>query len=412
MKVKFVVTNNGNVTLTNVKLTDDKIPADKLPRLPKTTLKPGEKVEVETIIKAPSAGKAHVNTATVEGTPPKNPDGSVPEVAKDSDPAHAYVSGSPKVEIKKYINGDDADNAPGVRVEPDSDMVVKFVITNTGDVMLNDIVLRDDQIPGDQLPKLPKTSLAPGETMEVETTIKAPKPGTSHVNTATVEATPPVDPDGTTPGAPKSSDEAHAYAPGASHLSVEKYINDVDADTEDTAVELASGTRDMRVKFVATNTGNTELTNVTIKDEIVQGSEDPLAINALIEKGTFTLSDNDPATEDRSQSNGHITLKPGETAFLEVTALAPAIGEVHQNKATGTATDPTGETLRGDDLGFAKTQEETTPVQVDKQAPKPTKPEERTLARTGANVSSLVAAMAVLIAASLALFAARRRSTN
>ena len=130
----------------------------------------------------------------------------------------------PAIDIEKYINGEDADEAPGVTVKPGEDMVIRFDITNTGNVPLRSVGVTDDKVnyrdikceravpkapepvpgtggPGNDIdmpdvdisePKAPEPEGAPigympvGSKTSCTATLKAPESG-EHVNTGTAK---------------------------------------------------------------------------------------------------------------------------------------------------------------------------------------------------------------------------------
>lgn len=118
----------------------------------------------------------------------------------------------PGIEIVKKINGEDANEAPGVAVKAGSDMSITFEVKNTGNVPLKDIKVTDNVIAADQI-TCPGTTLAPGESMTCTATLTAPQAGQQHTNVGTVEGTPD------TPGIPntppvKDEDPGNAHVPG------------------------------------------------------------------------------------------------------------------------------------------------------------------------------------------------------
>lgn len=102
----------------------------------------------------------------------------------------AVVAQHPAVAITKYINGDDANTAPGVKVAAGSTMQVKMVVKNTGDVKLDPVVVTDDKIAAANI-RCPKSALDVAESMTCTATYPAPNPGRQHTNTATAVGTAP-----------------------------------------------------------------------------------------------------------------------------------------------------------------------------------------------------------------------------
>ncbi len=83
-----------------------------------------------------------------------------------------YPCSNPEINVESYVacylelDWDDADEAPGPRLAGGDEAVwvFKYVITNTGDATLENITL-EDSILGTIA--LPRTTLLPGESMEV-----------------------------------------------------------------------------------------------------------------------------------------------------------------------------------------------------------------------------------------------------
>ncbi len=390
MTVTFEVTNTGNVTLTGVTVTDDviaELPAD----CTVDSLAAGASFTCETTLAAPTeGGVTHTNTASVTGTPPDGP------AVTDEDPANATTVYEPGITVVKKINGDDADTAPGVSVEPGSDMTVTFEVTNTGNVTLTGVTVADDVIT--ELPaECTVDSLTPGETFTCETTTKAPaEGGVTHTNTATVTGTPPQDantPD-VDPTPVTDEDPANAttvYEPG---VTVVKKINGDDANTAP-GVTVEPGS-DMTVTFEVTNTGNVTLTDVTVTDDVIT----ELPAECTVE-----------------------SLAPGESFTCETTLAAPANGgTAHVNTATVTGTPPQDANtpdveptpVTDTDVAHAT----TSPVTPTTPAP-PTTPVAPTtppadLPATGATVSTdlLIGGGIIVLLGAAALLVARRRSRS
>jgi hypothetical protein len=81
------------------------------------------------------------NVGTANGT------GPAAQQVSDTDPSH-YFGSAPDIDVEKYVsvNGGtwlDADDAPGPTVPSDANVSFKFVVTNTGNVPLEDVDLDD-----------------------------------------------------------------------------------------------------------------------------------------------------------------------------------------------------------------------------------------------------------------------------
>jgi|GEM_PF-1784231 len=146
----FVVTNTGNVPLTNVAVVDDKLGPI---TLGKTTLAPGE--STNGLASGPADANQYTNLGTVTALDPEQ------KTVTDSDPSHYWGIVS-TIDVIKYTNGFDADAPTGPRVMVGDPITWKYVITNWGNQILTDITLVDDKV---GMIALPTTTLAPGESM-------------------------------------------------------------------------------------------------------------------------------------------------------------------------------------------------------------------------------------------------------
>jgi hypothetical protein len=238
----FVVTNTGDVELTNVSVADDQLPAV---HCPKQVLQPGESMTCNAA--SPAQAGTHRNVATAKGTPPCGGD------VTQTDPAN-YVGWIPEpaIDLEKLVNGQDADTPPGLTLDLGAPVTWTFVVTNIGDVPLADVVVMD----GQAAVSCPKTALATGETMtcSVQSTAQA----CQQTNVATVSAK-----DGDV--AVTDTDPACYFGQFEASVSLEKRVNGETADTEP-GPELRTGTA-VAWTYVATNTGNVSLTGVAVTDD-------------------------------------------------------------------------------------------------------------------------------------------------
>ena len=72
------------------------------------------------------------------------------------------VCGAPDIDLEKATNGHDADAAPGPSLQPGDAIVWTYVVTNLGNVPLENVLVADDQ---GVAVSCPKTSLEVGESM-------------------------------------------------------------------------------------------------------------------------------------------------------------------------------------------------------------------------------------------------------
>jgi len=150
----YVVTNTGNVPLTDVAVTDDQVGAIDCPQ---DELAVGE--DMTCTAEGVAIEGPYTNIADATGV---DPDGTV---VQDDDPSR-YVGrstpGTPSINIEKSTNGVDADEAPGPIIVAGGLVQWNYVVTNDGDVDLMNIEVVDN-IEG--AIACPETALAVGESM-------------------------------------------------------------------------------------------------------------------------------------------------------------------------------------------------------------------------------------------------------
>ena len=250
-KFKFLVTNTGNATLTNITLTDTDFGTITIPT---TSLNPGNSFEV--ILTGTWAAGQHSNTATVNGVH-NNINYS------DSDPAHYYGT-TASIDIKKYISTDggvsweDANFPPGPSLNTGTNPKFKFAVTNTGNSTLTNITLTDTVY---GILSIPTTSLNPGEHFEV--IITGTWAAGQHSNTATVSGV-------YNNVTYTDSDPAHYFGATAPSIDIEKYVS-VDGGVTWHGADSPPGPylppgASPQFKFVVTNTGNAPLTDISVTD--------------------------------------------------------------------------------------------------------------------------------------------------
>jgi PKD repeat protein len=244
----YEVSNAGDVVLSGVTVTDDRGVAVSCP---KNVLQPGESMTC-TASGSAIAGQ-YTNIGTVTGTPPVGP----PVTA--SDPSH-YFGVSPSIQFEMLTNGEDADTPPGPLVLAGSSVIWTYVVTNTGDVGLNNVAVTDDQ---GATVTCPKTVLEPGEAMTCSASGTAV--AGQYANVGTVTGTPP---DGT----PVTASDPSHYFGAAPSIDIEKYVS-VDNGTTWQDADTAPGPNlsigvNPQFRFVVTNTGNVALANVDVTDSV------------------------------------------------------------------------------------------------------------------------------------------------
>jgi hypothetical protein len=244
----YIVTNSGNVRLTDVTVSDDQ---GVQVTCPKTALDPGESMTCS------GSGVAvacqYVNIGTATGKPPTGSDVTA------SNASHYFGSQNPKIGIETATNGQDADDAPGPAIDKDQAITWTYLVTNTGDVNLMDVEVKDSQ---GVAVSCPKTSLHPGESMTCTAHGTAAQGDYENIGTATAKS--PCD------ETVQDSDPSHYHGqagpePPFPNIAIQKYTNGEDADSAPGPM-LTVGDP-VTWTYVVTNTGNMELTNVQVTDD-------------------------------------------------------------------------------------------------------------------------------------------------
>jgi protocatechuate 3,4-dioxygenase beta subunit len=269
----YLVTNTGNVTLTGIAVTDDKIGSI---NCPSTTLTAG--ATMTCTANGTAVAGQYANTGSVVATPPTG------EAVVDTDTSHYIaISPEPAIDIEKYTNGDDADTGSGPIIAVGDPVTWTYVVTNTGNVELENIIVSDDKVDSISCPLPPVLGdhalaaplgignilhLNPGESITCTATGIAV--AGQYTNTGSVTGTPVGGGSSVT-----DTDQSHYLGsedsvPFAS-VDIEKSTNGVDADN-------APGPRikkdeDLMWTYVVTNTGQVDLINVTVTDDKVADTD-------------------------------------------------------------------------------------------------------------------------------------------
>ncbi len=299
----YTVVNTGNVALANVTVTDDAgtatDPADDFT----ATYVSGDSnedglLDLDETWEFTASGVVtaglYTNNGTVVADPPPvtDPEGETKpdEPVTDTDD-DSYTGLSSGVDIEKFVDGEDADEAPGLIVPSGTEVSWTYVVTNTGEAAIMNIVVGDDD------PRLvvicPSTTLLVGESMEC-TAGPLAIDGGQYTNIGTVSGTPAnppvnegdpftpvIDPSTGQPSAPIGDDDpsnAYGSEPGIAlvkDLCRFNSLAECDADVADhwadSAVVPDDGTAIWRL--TVTNTGNIDLSNVELQDELAPACE-------------------------------------------------------------------------------------------------------------------------------------------
>ncbi|NPV09184.1 MAG: DUF11 domain-containing protein, partial [Anaerolineae bacterium] len=243
---RFVVTNTGNVTLDNIALSDSVYDTSGC-SLP-ASLAPGGSF---TCVIGPLSVEAglHTNTATASGERGE-------DSYSDTDDAN-YTGVMVAIDIEKATNGEDADVAPGPMIAEGDPVSWTYVVTNTGQVRVSDIVVVDDR--GVSV-SCPKSELDAGESMVCSASGTAVVGQYGNVGTVT----------GWYCGSWEVSDSDPSHYMGIANepaIDIEKATNGEDADDAPGPVILVGDP--VSWTYVVTNAGNVTLTGITVEDDVL-----------------------------------------------------------------------------------------------------------------------------------------------
>ncbi|WP_309102173.1 GEVED domain-containing protein [Microbacterium sp.] len=308
----FVVTNTGNTTLSNVAVDEVSFtgtgdaPVVSCP-VGAASLAPGAQVVCTaeyTLTQADVDAGSLTNSASATATPPSGP----PLVSPPSAVTVPSIA-APAMTVVKTADTDSL-------VAAGQDVTYSFLVTNTGNVTLNDVAVNETDFTGaGDLAAVvcPTDTLLPGQFTVCTTTYSAAQAdideGGELSNTATAGA---VDPAG----------DAVSSAPSTSVIPIDQAAGLTVVKTSDVVAAAVGQT--VTYSFVVSNTGNVTITDPTVNEIDFSGTGELSAV---------TCPEGD-------------TLAPGDeitcTATYEVTQADVDSGEL-TNTATATGTTPSGE---------------------------------------------------------------------
>ena len=331
----FDVTNTGQVPLTAISV-DDPLVGDVI--CPQPTLAAGgtetcAAASVYTITAADVENGSVDNSATVSGT---TPDGD-PITSAPSTTSTPTTAAAPGITVVKSAEPSDED---GFVVG--AEIAYSFVVTNTGNVALNDVTVVEGDFSGTgELSDVicPADTLAVGAQQVCTATYtltQADVDAEELTNTATAEGTPP----GSETSVPSTPSTVTIPAPQAPGISVVKTAS------VETVVEAG---QEITYSFLVTNTGNLTLTDVAVDEGAFNGSGEISAAAC-------------PTT----------TLAPGQfvtcTATYTVTQADIDAGGDLENTATAGGTTPGGDPVDSVPSTSTVTLEQTPALTVEKTA--------------------------------------------
>ena len=259
----FVVTNTGDITLSNVVISDPVLTARNItvPAI-EGTLAPDAsttvKVKMALTQQDIDAGKV-VNTATVSGKEPVDDT----TITSEGDEETVSIVRNPALSIEKTVDKDTANIGDA--------LTYTVTVTNTGNVTLTDVGINDARLSISN--RKIADSLAPGEHVSVTLTYdevtEADAIARSVVNTATAYATPPAG--APTPQEPSDSVTTEVVA----HPSIA-----IDKDVTPTRIDPAHEGDAVTWSFEVTNTGDITLSQVSVADEYLEGLGKTVALSS------------------------------------------------------------------------------------------------------------------------------------
>lgn len=254
---QFVVTNSGNVTLDSIQVTDP-LAGLSTPSCPAGNLIPGASktcTATYTVTQNDVNNGSIDNTATASGNSPAN------TTVTDSDVATIGVAQNPAFTLtKSFLSNADEDGSLD-RTLNDT-LTYQFVITNTGDVRLDNVGVNDPLVNAATLSCAPVigSSLGLGQSMTCTADyviIQLDMENGTITNTATATAVPPL-------GDPLTqTDDVVITTAQKPAINLEKsFVGSFDADLSGNV----SVSDTLTFGFVITNTGNVTLDNVQLID--------------------------------------------------------------------------------------------------------------------------------------------------
>ncbi|WP_410625131.1 LPXTG cell wall anchor domain-containing protein [Amycolatopsis sp. cmx-8-4] len=376
----FVVTNTGNRTLTAVTMRETAFSGTgglsplSCPGGGSTVavLAPGEQAACTAtyVLTQSDVDSGHVtNTAVATGTPPGEAE------PPTSNPSTVVVPTPPAAALTLAKTA-----TPGTVSAAGQEVAYTFVVTNTGNVTLDPVTVRETQFTGSgeaPVPACPGGALAPGQQVTCTATYRVTQSDvdTGAIdNTAVASGTPP---EGSKPVDSKpASATVHATAAGALAITKAAHPVDVNGDGRIGAGDRISWT------ITVTNTGTATVGEIKVDDPSAGPVTCPGAVLAPGQAMTCTVA-------------------PHTITAADVTA-----GRV-DNVATTTGTGPGGKPVLG---GQATASVPVVPVLPPEPGPGPGpgEPPHR-LPDTGVDVGWQLCLAGLLLIAGLALYLAGRR---
>ena len=249
----YLVTNTGNVTLSNVTVNDDKAGAV---TCPSKTLAPAASMTCTKTGIAVSGQYTNIGTAT--GTDPTG------AIVTASNPDN-YFGATPTLTIVTKTNGTDNDNPTGPILPVGALVTWTYTVTNTGNVPFSSVVVTDSKI---------GAVACPASTLDVGGSFTCTMTGTAiagqytNLGTAT----------GTSAGGTITASNPDNYFGAAPAIGIVTKTNGVDGDSGSLIVPAGSP---VTWTYVVTNRGNIALSSVAVTDSKLGAISCPAATLAV-----------------------------------------------------------------------------------------------------------------------------------
>jgi LPXTG-motif cell wall-anchored protein len=394
----YVVTNIGDVPLTDVTVTDDKVDASDIDcdstggNVVAGPLEAGASFTCEATGEAIVGQYANMGSVTGVGPSTTDVDGQRVDgqVVADEDPSH-YLGLDVRIDIEKATNGQDADEETGPLVALGGAVRWTYVVTNTGTSDLTDVTVTDDMVDASEIDcddtggNVIAGPLTPGASFTCVANGTAVLGQYANMGTVTGIGPAVTDVDGDPlPGVEVSDEDPSHYFGVEPAVDIEKSTNGEDAD-EPTGPTLTTG-GEVRWTYIVTNTGNVPLTELTVTDDV----EDASGIDCDGTGGNSVVGPLAPGESFTCLATGTATV--GQYANLgTVTALGPTTTDVDGDAVDGVA-------VTDEDWSHYRGVAPATVIQV-----------LGNLAQTGGGIGTIPIAAGVLLLVTGTLLLVRRR---
>ncbi|MFL6260548.1 MAG: hypothetical protein ACJ76Y_12610 [Thermoanaerobaculia bacterium] len=266
----YVVTNTGDVQLSDIKVEDDDHGGTNGATglsCPKDTLIPGATMTCTAFGMVVQG--THQNTDTATGKPLCGSGSSAKVSAQDSS---YYLGKEPQIQITKLLNGQHVDKSPGPALSPGTPIAWSYIVSNPGSLALKSIVVGDNQ---GVAVTCPQSALQPGDSMVCTgSSVAQQLCGSDHYeNTGTATG---ATPDGGTVTASDNSYYKNTQSTENGSIAVRTDLayaatnsfTSADSPPGLPVSTLLPGLNVVRFRHTVTNNGNVSLKNLKLSDAL------------------------------------------------------------------------------------------------------------------------------------------------